>query len=128
MLIVSDTLMTAIEAGVRRRLVGRVARAAGARLLAAGAPRDADELWLIADEVQRLAERHRIFQEANLHELMSLRLGSQWCEPLPAMARLFLTRDGFDESARVEQFRQALLRPPQLTLIDLDTPIGPPPQ
>ena len=128
MLVVSETLMAAIETGVRQRLVRRVAEAAGARLLAAGAPRDPDELRAIADAVQRLAEQHRIFQEANLHTLMTLRLAPQWCDPLPALAHLFLTRDGFDETARVEQFRQALLQPPKLTLIDLDSLIGPPPR
>jgi len=128
MLIVSETQMMAIEEGVRRRLVRRVAKAAGVRLAAASTPRDAGEIAALAEEVQRLAETHRIFQEANLHSLMSLRLSPQWCDPLPELPYLLLTRDGFDETSRVEHFRQALLQPPELTLIDLDTPIGPPPR
>lgn len=76
--------------------------------------------------MQVFAEARDLRNEASLHALMRLRLSSWWRDPLPAQALMFLSRDGFPEADRVEQFRQALVAP-SMTLIDLDSPIPPPP-
>ena len=119
MLRISETQLAGLEAGVRDRLVRRATARAAAQT-----GRSAAELHPIAVEMQAFAEARSLLAEESLHALMELRLSPWWRDPLPALSVMFLTRDGFPEEARVQQFRQALAAP-SVTLIDLDDAIPP---
>ncbi|HEU0044500.1 hypothetical protein [Sphingomonas sp.] len=122
MLRISDAQLAGLEAAVRERMTRRATATAQARLAAAGVARTPDQIRPVAAEMQAFAEARDLREQASLDALLELRLSSWWRDPLPELAAMFLTRAGFPEPTRVEQFRQALIQP-QVTLIDLDAPL-----
>ncbi len=124
MLRIDSDQMSAIEAGHR---AGEPAWAA-ARLKTLRpdwcATRSDEALHQFCTETLAFARACAFEQRSSFEQLLLWRADARLPSPFSEWHKLLLTRPGFDEATRLQQFEQALDSPQQPVLIALDTDLA----